>query len=144
MRISNRMLQLAVCGALSIGFVAPGTTLAAGPAKSSPGSAALATCMEHAGGVDPRMVECNGAELGRQDVRLNGVYRPLAAKLDPDRRGLLIKAERAWLAARDADCAFAAAGESGGSLYRLLVQDCMISANALRIKALEGYLSSER
>src|SRR4029079_8301547 len=50
------------------------------------------------------MNRCAREELRRTDARLNVAYGRLLARLDANRRAKLQKAERAWVAFRDAQC----------------------------------------
>src|SRR5262249_52142347 len=55
-------------------------------------------------GATAEMFECNGEELDRQDARLNNTYKKLISKLPPDRKEALLKAQRAWIKFREANC----------------------------------------
>lgn len=49
--------------------------------------------------------QCISVELKIQDVALNQAYRNLMAQLTPNQKVGLQKAQRAWIAFRDTDCA---------------------------------------
>jgi uncharacterized protein YecT (DUF1311 family) len=50
------------------------------------------------------MLQCEGEELDRQNARLNDAYKKLMSKLSPDRKKALLKAQRAWIKFREANC----------------------------------------
>ncbi len=61
---------------------------------------------------------CAGAARDKADAALNGVYKQIVARLadDPGKTKRLIEAEKAWIAFRDAECAFANSDTEGGRL----------------------------
>lgn len=88
---------------------------------------------------------CAGRNFDAADAELNGVYREVTHRLKDDAEGLgkLKSAERAWIAYRDADCAFAAMSVEGGSIYPMILLACREAATRGRIAALKGYLQCE-
>ncbi|MEJ7925742.1 lysozyme inhibitor LprI family protein [Sphingobium sp. AN641] len=50
--------------------------------------------------------DTRNAELAHADAQLNSSYRALMRRLSSSDQNALRKAQRAWLAFRDADCAF--------------------------------------
>lgn len=99
-----------------------------------------ATCMDKTGSTTEGMIGCIGAELKRQDTRLNTAYKAVMADLSPARKTQLQEAQRAWIKFRDANCAFYFDPE-GGSLARVSANDCMMSSTAARARELEGFKS---
>jgi uncharacterized protein YecT (DUF1311 family) len=84
----------------------------------------FSVCMDKAvEGATADMFECIGDELDRQDARLNDNYKKLMSKLSRDRKKALLKAQRAWIKFRDANCDFYL-DPAGGSADRLLSSDC--------------------
>ncbi len=62
------------------------------------------------------------ADFAKADRELNRVYKVLTGRLDSTSRQKLVKAQRAWLAFRDADAALAGDIEArGGSMEPMLV-----------------------
>jgi uncharacterized protein YecT (DUF1311 family) len=61
-----------------------------------------------------QMRDCADRRYSQADAELNRV------KLDPARRRLLRDAQRAWVAFRDKNSAFAASAAAGGTLYPVL------------------------
>ena len=85
------------------------------------------------------MIACAGAELKLQDARLNRAYQAAMKRLDqPRQRAALQKAQRAWIAFRDADCA-SLYDQDWGSLSRIEANACMLDHTARRADALEQY-----
>lgn len=85
------------------------------------------------------MIECAGAELKLQDARLNRAYREALQRLDqPRQKAALKKAQRAWIAYRDADCA-SVYDQDWGTLARIEANACVLDHTARRADALEAY-----
>ena len=57
-------------------------------------------------------MECYGNAYKRADAELNILYRQITARLKDDKATakLLVAAQRAWVAFRDAECNFSAYG----------------------------------
>ena len=103
-------------------------------ADLSPGYTA---CMDKAGSTSS-MIECTTTEFQQQDARLNKAYKAVMSNLPPPRKKQLQKAQRAWIAFRDANCGFYA-DPDGGTLARVSGNDCMMNATAARARELEGF-----
>lgn len=110
----------------------PASSVMAQHSQSPPRSDTYDRCMERAQANDPAMFECGGAELDRQDSRLNAVYRTLLAKLETDERAALVKAERDWIRYRDSHCDFEAPWNGIGTLDRIMHTDCTIRLTSER------------
>jgi uncharacterized protein YecT (DUF1311 family) len=100
-------------------------------------SPAYGACIKASGGVTFDMADCIRGELVVQDRKLNEAYRALQKTLKKERRDQLTKAQRAWIAFRDANCDFQFDPE-GGSMARLNAEYCMLSTTAHRAKELEA------
>jgi uncharacterized protein YecT (DUF1311 family) len=72
------------------------------------------------------------------DTRLNALYKSLYAKYDAANRVLLQKAERAWIAYRDADCEYQTAPTQDGTVHPAMVENCMARKIDDRIKELKA------
>ena len=85
---------------------------------------------------------CADQAFRRSDAALNSTYRQITDRLKTDAaaRGLLVTAQKAWLAFRDADCAFASSAVSGGSIYPMIVTQCRDALTQDRTRRLAGYL----
>lgn len=106
-----------------------------------------ATCMEDTGYSTAEMSGCIGLEIRLWDDLLNAEWprhRDVAKGLgdagkqtgdtaltDPD--DLLLTAQRAWIAYRDADCAAAGARFTGGTMAILVRGSCRLDHTANRV-----------
>lgn len=83
------------------------------------------------------MIECNDKEYKEQDKRLNSTYKALRIKQTPARVTQLIELQKIWIKYRDANCAFYF-DPDGGSLARLMANDCMLSMTRDRANEFES------
>ena len=109
-------------------------------APASTPSAAYAKCLDAAQAIDPRMLECGGAELERQDKTLNLVYAELMKHTDADSKDALRKAQRAWIAFRDAEAVYLYGGANNGSLDRITSLNREIDMTIARTAELREYI----
>lgn len=86
-------------------------------------------------GTQAEMNRCADQEYRKQDQRLNEVYKKL------DRSPELVRAQRAWIAFRDAECEWAIAEYEGGSIVPMAHSYCLAGMTEERIKTLERALS---
>ncbi len=100
-----------------------------------PATAEFGRCMDRAAGVTVSMVDCIDAEAKRQDVLLNANYKQAVKRLSAQRQQSLLKAQRAWLAFRDAQCSFEYDPE-GGTMAHVISADCFRSMTARRAEFL--------
>ena len=91
------------------------------------------------------MNQCAGQEFKSTDKELNVVYQQITGRLkdNPDRKKLLVGAQRAWIGFRDAECKFSASGVEGGSVYPLIYSNCLTTVTKARIEALKQYLTCQ-
>ncbi|WP_244847864.1 lysozyme inhibitor LprI family protein [Caballeronia sp. SL2Y3] len=80
-----------------------------------PAWADSSSCLDKAS-TQMAMDECAGRELKAADQKLNDTYRTLLSKVSKDGAEQLRKAQRAWIAWRDAQCTFDTMGTRGGSI----------------------------
>ena len=85
------------------------------------------------------MVQCVGVELTVQDTALNAAYRSLVADMTPDQKAGLQKAQRAWIAFRDADCA-ARYSPDWGSMSTITANMCVLRRTVERTLELEEFV----
>lgn len=87
------------------------------------------------------MAQCAAQAYKQADASLNKAYRAATARLQDDagRRDSLVRAQRAWLAFRDAECQFVAG--NGGSADAMVGSMCLESLTRARTDALNQYLS---
>ncbi len=138
-RTFGLMAAIACLGATAL---APGR--AAAGSDDDIGSAAYQRCNSQTEGRTIPLRECDAAELARQDQSLNATYKALEARLEPEDKASLVKAERAWLAYRQAECQFEASGERGGTEWPLLVNLCTIKRTEQRISDLQQALDDAK
>ncbi|WP_417497466.1 lysozyme inhibitor LprI family protein [Maricaulis sp.] len=93
-----------------------------------------AACMDltDEGDTNSGMIRCTVEEYDAWDARLNTAYGDLMQRLDASRTDGLRDAQRAWMALRDADCAFAASAYQGGTMQPLVQAGCMMDYAANR------------
>ena len=94
-------------------------------------------CMDKAAGVTSEMLNCIGAEMKRQDAKLNENYKALLLKLAKKRKDELQEAQRAWIKFRDLNCNFYGSAYEGGSFAQVAVNDCFLDATTDRVKELQ-------
>ncbi|MBA8838074.1 lysozyme inhibitor LprI family protein [Ochrobactrum sp. RH2CCR150] len=91
------------------------------------------------------MTQCAGEDFSAADKKLNASFKEIQKRLadDADGKKLFVKAQRAWIAFRDAECAFTTADASGGSIYPMLVASCKTDLTKQRNEQFQKYLSCE-
>ncbi|MFB9979817.1 lysozyme inhibitor LprI family protein [Mesorhizobium kowhaii] len=90
--------------------------------------------------------ECAGKDFDAADKKLNGAYKQIEARLKDNAasKKLLIDAQRAWVAFRDAECAFQGGPPANaGSVRPMVVANCQAGLTNLRLKDLQDYLHCE-
>ena len=91
------------------------------------------------------MTYCAGYQFKKDDAGLNQTYSDLKtyyAKIPVAKAGLL-KAQRSWLAFRDAECVLEAAGEAGGSAQPMIYNQCLSRLTQLRTEQLQKRLDCQ-
>jgi uncharacterized protein YecT (DUF1311 family) len=88
------------------------------------------------------MDECAGKGFKAADGTLNRVYGEVQGRLkgDDGKKKKLVAAEKAWIAFRDSECAFASSHVEGGSVYPLIYTECLETETTQRVDELKGYL----
>ncbi|MER9233519.1 lysozyme inhibitor LprI family protein [Mesorhizobium sp. M0622] len=79
---------------------------------------------------------CADADYKAADAKLNKAYQELIGASDAKAMKLLQTAQRAWIAFRDAECSYSAADSEGGSIYPMLVSECLTRLTDDRTKQL--------
>ena len=131
------LLTLAALGALA---AAPALAVddAKIEARYSPG---FNKCLESPDGQSTAgMVQCAGAELEVQDKALNAAYRDLSSGMNARQKANLVKAQRAWIAFRDADCG-ARYDPDWGTISTINANMCMLRRTVERTIELEEFLA---
>ncbi|MDB6447176.1 lysozyme inhibitor LprI family protein [Pseudomonas sp. 21TX0197] len=88
------------------------------------------------------MNQCAAQEKKAADDELNRLYKQITARLkdNPEAKQLLVKAQRAWIGFRDAECNFSASGVEGGSVYPLIYGNCVTALTKARVETFKTYL----
>lgn len=76
------------------------------------------------------------------DNRLNQTYRKLMTRLDNEAKAKLVKAEMAWIAFRDGQCAFEADWYRGGSASPYQYNLCLQRLTEARIRELQAAIAA--
>ncbi len=84
------------------------------------------------------MNTCTAQQYQAADKTLNQTYQTAIKRAAAPQRDLLKKAQQAWIALRDADCALIGSGTEGGSVQPMIVNQCLAEKTTER----EAYLAS--
>lgn len=101
-------------------------------------------CMD-AGQDQAAMTRCAAEAYQASDTELNRLFHEIRQRLgeDAEARLLLRDAGRAWVAFRDAECAFAASAVAGGSAYPIVHDLCLNELTQARVEQFRQYLHCE-
>jgi uncharacterized protein YecT (DUF1311 family) len=88
---------------------------------------------------------CAVADYKAADAKLNKTYGEIVKRLasDADTKKRLQAAQRNWISFRDAECKFATADSKDGSIYPMLVSQCLEGLTSARTQQLGAYLECE-
>ncbi|MBF6043258.1 DUF1311 domain-containing protein [Pseudomonas sp. P154a] len=91
------------------------------------------------------MNQCAAQQNAAADKELNALYQQITTRLqaEPERKKLLVGAQRAWVAFRDAECKFSASGVEGGSVYPLIYSSCTTDLTKARVQTFRNYLKCQ-
>ena len=90
------------------------------------------------GETTPEMKMCAAKRYKQADDELNKVYRELMSKLDDEGHKATLKtAQQAWLKYRDGHCDFVSYLNRGGTIYSVVLTECMTSLTNSRAKELK-------
>ncbi|CAN7227330.1 lysozyme inhibitor LprI family protein [Phyllobacterium sp. LjRoot231] len=128
MRVSPTLLLLTVL------IASPSGTLANAAESCDTGSSSQAD-----------LNECYGNAYKKSDGELNALYKQITARLKDDAATtkLLVAAQKAWVAFRDAECNFSTSGSAQGSIYPMTQAICLDGLTSRRIDDLKSYLKCE-
>jgi uncharacterized protein YecT (DUF1311 family) len=122
--------------------VAAGALLAcAGRAQAD---AVYDACIARSDGTNPAWAACGGQWLEREDARLNVAWKKVITGLEGQTRADLLAEQRAWIAYKDASCAFYANGDFGGDGEVVPFVACraeVIAARTRQLEAIEVFFS---
>lgn len=85
---------------------------------------------------------CAAAAFEKSDAELNKLYKEIEGRLkdDADTTKLLVAAQKAWIAFRDAECSFTSSTVEGGTAYPFINSTCHDNMTQARVETLKGYL----
>ena len=91
------------------------------------------------------MNQCAAQQNATADKELNALYQQITSRFkgNPDNKKLLVGAQRAWVAFRDAECKFSASGVEGGSVYPLIYSNCVTQLTKARVQTFKNYLKCQ-
>jgi len=95
------------------------------------------------GETTPEMKLCAAKRYKQADAELNRVYRELMSKLDDEGHKTSLKtAQQAWLKYRDGHCEFVSYLNRGGTIYFVVLTECMTSLTSSRTKELKEQITN--
>ena len=79
------------------------------------------------------------------DQALNQTFKQIQKRLtdDSDGKARLVKAQRAWIAFRNAECTFQSSGDDGGSAAPMVTAACQAELTKNRSTQLKAYLNCQ-
>ncbi len=85
------------------------------------------------------MNQAAGRDAGRADAAMNAACQKLMAVLTPAQKTQLVKAQRAWLAYRDAEAALRSSQSIGGSMHPMVYAAVTQSLTETRTRELNAF-----
>ncbi|PZQ96860.1 MAG: hypothetical protein DI533_14940 [Cereibacter sphaeroides] len=86
---------------------------------------------------------CAGQSYKAADAELNATYKTLMVSVSPDGGKRLKAAQRAWIAYRDAECAFETLGTADGSIHSMIVSGCLEDLTRAQTARLNAQLNCQ-
>ncbi|WP_281062274.1 lysozyme inhibitor LprI family protein, partial [Mesorhizobium sp. M7A.F.Ca.ET.027.03.2.1] len=85
------------------------------------------------------------SDFKRADQALNQTFKQIQKRLadDSDGKARLVKAQRAWIAFRNAECTFQSSGDDGGSAAPMVAAACQAELTKARTRQLRAYLNCQ-
>ncbi|AEH88379.1 lysozyme inhibitor LprI family protein [Mesorhizobium opportunistum] len=85
------------------------------------------------------------SDFKRADQGLNQTFKQIQKRLADDSGGKarLVKAQRTWIAFRNAECTFQSGGDDGGSAAPMVAAACQAELTKDRNKQLKAYLNCQ-
>jgi uncharacterized protein YecT (DUF1311 family) len=90
--------------------------------------------------------QCAGAAFEKADKQLNEAYKQITQRLkdNAESHKLLVEAQRAWVAYRDAECNFQGGPiDQAGSIYPTIVANCKAVLTENRLEDFRAYLNCQ-
>lgn len=86
---------------------------------------------------------CTAKQYQEADKKLNQTYQAAYKRAEGTQQALLKKAQQAWIALRDADCAFIGSGTEGGSVQPMIINQCLAEKTSEREAMLASLMQCE-
>jgi uncharacterized protein YecT (DUF1311 family) len=114
-----------------------------GAAVADPARAAPAKCNDQSN--QAQLDICADQEFKAADAALNRTYAEIQKRLadDADGKKRLTVAQKAWIGFRDAECDFQTFNSRDGSIYPMIVSECLTAMTKKRTEELKVYLNCE-
>jgi uncharacterized protein YecT (DUF1311 family) len=118
----------------------PGVALGQSDCSHASDQATLTACANASKASAPQLKTVYG------HIADNTVYAQIIDRLAYDERakGLLVSAQLAWIAFRDAECAFSTSATTGGSAHPMAQATCMGAITQARVQELQKFLNCEK
>lgn len=71
------------------------------------------------------MNKCAAQELAVEDKKINATYKALRSRFEPEQQEQLKKVQLAWIKYKELACKFEAGGAEGGSIYPMVLANCL-------------------
>ena len=112
--------------------------LGAGACRPAHADPAYDRCIALSDGTNQAWGQCGGEWVAREDIRLNATWKKVQPMLEGSAAKALLAEQRAWIAFKDASCAFYATGDYGREGQVLHFPTCRAKVIAARTRDLEG------
>ena len=86
---------------------------------------------------------CAARARDRADAELNKLYQQLMKDAGVTERAKLRAAQLAWIKFRDAHCDYESVGNTGGSIYPMVVSFCLARVTTARVKQFQEILREQ-
>ncbi|RJG46322.1 lysozyme inhibitor LprI family protein [Mesorhizobium sp. DCY119] len=85
------------------------------------------------------------SDFKKADQALNQTFKKIQTRIadDADGKARFVKAQRAWIAFRNAECTFQSSGDDGGSAAPMVVAACQAELTKDRTRQLKAYLNCQ-
>jgi uncharacterized protein YecT (DUF1311 family) len=118
-------------------------TMLVGLAMTDPAAAVPPKCNDQSNQMELDI--CADQAFEAADTALNRTYQEIQKRLagDADGKKRISAAQKAWISFRDAECDFQTYLSKDGSIYPMLVSECITTLTKRRTEELKLYLNCE-
>ncbi len=142
--VLNLVLSLNSSDGVTLKLLIVLTCLAINSVHAAPPPLTYEQCKTAAGLDDAKLKDCDAKEMKRAEDDLNKLVQETLDAVDSNpRRELLRKAQRNWLAFREAECEFRGSAVGNRPIAPLLKSKCMIDQTSLRVDQLKSAVKTE-